>query len=121
VTRSAQTELGATGAAQTVLRNLKAAFGPLILVQAGGCSDDGSPLCVREGELQLHDGDRLIGEVEGVPFYCEGVELEPRRPPRLVLDVAAGPAQRYSLEGLAGVHFRTLSSIQAVCEDRPDR
>jgi uncharacterized protein len=121
VTAATQPELGATGAAQAVLRNLKATFGPLILVQSGGCGDDGSPLCLQEGEVRLDERDRLLGAVEGVPFYCKSDELERRRPPRLVLDVAPGPAESYSLDALVGVHFRTLSSLRPVWEDRPDR
>jgi uncharacterized protein (DUF779 family) len=54
-----------------------------------------------------------------VPFYCESEQAE--GPPRLVLDVAPGPGDGYSLEGLAGVHFRTLASLRPVWEDRPDR
>jgi uncharacterized protein (DUF779 family) len=99
----------ATDAAVTVLRNLKATFGPLMLVQSGGCCDGSSPICLREGELLLGPDDELIGEVDGVPFYCDREQLERWNRPLLVLDVAPDPAEGFSLEGLAGVHFRTLS------------
>jgi uncharacterized protein (DUF779 family) len=95
----------ATDAAVTVLRNLKAAFGPLMLVQSGGCCDGSSPICLREGELPLGAEDLLLGEVDGVPFYIDREQFERWNRPEFVLDVAPGPAEGFSLEALAGVHF----------------
>jgi uncharacterized protein (DUF779 family) len=97
----------ATDAAVRVLRNLKAAFGPLMLVQSGGCCDGSSPICLREGELLLGPDDLLLGEVDGVPFYIDGEQFERWNRPQLLLDVAPGSAEGFSLEGLAGVHFVT--------------
>lgn len=97
----------ATDAAAAVLRHLTATFGPLILVQSGGCCDGRSPICLQEGELLLHEDDLLLGELEGVPFYCDREQYERWNRPSLVLDVGRGPAEGFSLEGLAGVHFRT--------------
>jgi uncharacterized protein len=116
----AQQQVVATVAARAVLRNLKATFGPLILVQSGGCCDGSSPICLHEGELLLGEDDRQLGELEGVPFYCDGEQFERWHRPRFVLDVAPGPAEGFSLEALAGVHFRTLSSAQELCEDHPE-
>jgi uncharacterized protein len=103
-TRVAQ-QVVATDAAVRVLHNLKAAFGPLMLVQSGGCCDGSSPICLREGELLLGVDDLLLGEVGGVPFYIDRDQFERWNRPQLLLDVAAGPAEGFSLEGLAGVHF----------------
>src|SRR5512144_65293 len=116
-TEVAREQVVATDAAVVVLRNLKATFGPLMLVQSGGCCDGSSPICLREGELLLGPDDLRLGEVDGVPFYCDRDQYERWRRPRLVLDVAPGPAEGFSLEGLAGVHFRTLSSEGAACDD----
>jgi uncharacterized protein len=116
----AEQQVVATVAARAVLRNLKATFGPLILVQSGGCCDGSSPICLHEGELLLGEDDRLLGELEGVPFYCDGEQFERWQRPRFVLDVAPGPAEGFSLEALAGVHFRTLSADRELCEDRPE-
>jgi uncharacterized protein len=95
----------ASGAAITVLRNLEATFGPVILFLSGGCCDGSSPICLREGELLLGPGDELLGEVGGVPFYIDREQFERWNQPRFRLDVARGPAEGFSLEGLAGVHF----------------
>lgn len=42
---------------------------------------------------------------------------ERRNRPQLALGVAHGPAESFSLEGTAGVHFRTLSSDRCTCDD----
>jgi uncharacterized protein (DUF779 family) len=107
----------ATDAAVAVLHNLRATFGPLILVQSGGCCDGSSPICLREGELLLGVEDILLGEVGGVPFYCDRELYERWNRPQLVLEVARGPAEGFSLEGLAGLHFRTLSNDRCTCND----
>ncbi|HUK94656.1 MAG TPA: DUF779 domain-containing protein [Gaiellaceae bacterium] len=99
----------ATDAATAVIRNLTVTFGPLMLFQSGGCCDGSSPICLREGELLIGAEDLLLGEVVGVPFYIDREQFERWNRPRLVLDVSPGPAEGFSLEGLAGVHF-TVSS-----------
>jgi hypothetical protein len=114
----AQHQVVATDAAVAVLRNLTATFGPLILVQSGGCCDGSSPICLSEGELLLGPDDLELGRVGGVPFYCDREQYERWNCPHLVLDVAPGPAEGFSLEGLAGVHFRTLPGSAVACEHR---
>jgi uncharacterized protein len=95
----------ATDAAITVLRNLEATFGPVILFLSGGCCDGSSPICLREGELLLGPEDVMLGEVGGVPFYVDREQFERWNRPCLTLDVSRGPAAEFSLEALAGVHF----------------
>jgi uncharacterized protein (DUF779 family) len=120
-TNVARAQVDATSPAEAVLRNLKATFGPLILVEPGRCGDGGAPVCLPEGELPVGEGEVKLGEPAGVPFYCRREQLERAHEPRLVLDVARGPAEGFSLEALAGVHFRTFLVTQAVCEDHRDR
>lgn len=107
----------ATDAAIEVLQRLEAKHGKLMLVLSGGCCDGSSPICLRDGELLLGPDDLRLGEVGGVPFYCDRDQFERWQRPRLVLDVASGPAEGFSLEGLAGVHFRTLSAEGSACDD----
>ena len=104
----------ATDAAVTVLRNLTATFGPLMLFLSGGCCDGSSPICLREGELILGAEDVLLGEVGGAPFYIDREQFERWNRPRLELGVSPGPAEGFSLESLAGVHF-TVSSPSGSC------
>jgi len=108
----------ATDAAVTVLRNLTATFGPLMLFLSGGCCDGSSPICLREGELILGAEDVLLGEVEGAPFYIDREQFERWNRPRLELDVSRGPAEGFSLEGLAGVHFTVSSPAEACAPTR---
>jgi uncharacterized protein (DUF779 family) len=69
-TEVAHDQVVATDAAVTVLHTLAATFGPVILVQSGGCCDGSSPICLREGELLLGPDDLELGRVGGAPFYC---------------------------------------------------
>jgi uncharacterized protein (DUF779 family) len=103
----------ATSPAVVALRNLRATFGPLMLFQSGGCCDRSSPICLREGELVLGPNDLALGEVDGVPFYIDREQYARWNRPQLELDVARGPAEGFSLEGLAGIHF-VLSASSAV-------
>ena len=98
----------ATWAAIRVLRNLRATFGPVLLFLSGGCCDGSSPICLREGELLLGPNDLLLGNVDGVSFYIDREQYERWKRPTFQLDVTDGPAEGFSLEGLAGVRF-TLS------------
>ena len=107
----------ATSSAAAVLRSLTATFGPLMLVQSGGCCDGSSPICLRAGELLLGPDDLLLGEVAGVPFYCDREQYERWNRPQIELDVAPGPAEGFSLEGLVGVHFRSLAPSATACDD----
>jgi uncharacterized protein len=102
----------ATDAAAAVLRHLTATFGPIILFQSGGCCDGSSPICLQKGELFLGSGDLLLGEVSEVPVYIDREQFERWKRPRFELDVSPGPAEGFSLEGLAGVHF-----VLATCAD----
>jgi uncharacterized protein (DUF779 family) len=116
-TEVAAEQVVATGPAAAVLRSLTATFGPLMLVLSGGCCDGSSPICLRDGELLLGPDDLLLGRVAGVPFYCDREQFERWNRPQLVLDVAPGPAEGFSLEGLVGVHFRALSPTAPACEN----
>ena len=90
----------------------------VMLFQSGGCCDGSSPICLPEGELLLGPDDLALGRVGGAALLLDREQYERWNRPRLVLDVAPGPAEGFSLEGLAGVHFRALSGSVAACEDR---
>jgi hypothetical protein len=100
-----QAKVTATEAAVEVIRRLRAAHGPLAFFQSGGCCDGSSPMCLKEGELPPGPGDVLLGTVGGAPFYIDADQYRRWREPAIALDVAPGPAESFSLEGLEGVHF----------------
>jgi hypothetical protein len=97
----------ATPAALEAIARLEAAQGPLAFFQSGGCCDGSSPICLKDGELPPGPGDLLLGEIGGARFYIDAEQYERWNRPRFVIDVAPGPAEGFSLEGLDGVHFIT--------------
>jgi uncharacterized protein (DUF779 family) len=97
----------ATRAAREVIDRLKAAHGPLMFFQSGGCCDGTHPMCLKDGELPLSPGDVRLGAIGGAPFYIDGEQYERWGKPCFVIDVSPGAAEGFSLEGLVDVHFIT--------------
>jgi uncharacterized protein (DUF779 family) len=95
----------ATDEALAAIGRLRDRHGPLVFVQSGGCCDGSSPICLCEGELLLGPDDVRLGELAGCPFYVDRAQYERWREPRLVIDVAAGGGDSFSLEGPEGIHF----------------
>ena len=99
-------QVTATDAALAELARLRERFGPVTLLQSGGCCDGSSPLCVREGELLVGPpGDVYLGEVGGASFWIDSEQYERWNRPAFVLDVAPGAPSGLSLEGVDDVHF----------------
>ena len=103
----------ATPEALEAIERLQAVHGPLAFFQSGGCCEGRSPICLKEGELPAGPNDVLLGTVGSAPFYIDADQDERWRRPALVLDVADGAAEGFSLEGLDGVHFVTGSRTEA--------
>src|SRR5262245_61177887 len=97
----------ATPAALEVIHRLERAHGPLMFFQSGGCCDGTPPLCLRRGELPLSPQDVRLGEIGGAPFYIDSDQYVRWGKPQFLIDVGAGAAEGFSLEGLEGVHFTT--------------
>ena len=83
--------ISATEAALGELATLRDRHGPLVLHQSGGCCDGSSPLCLHEGELLLAPGDRLLGELDGVPMYIDAEQDDRWNRPTFVLDLSRTP------------------------------
>jgi uncharacterized protein len=99
----------ATPEALEAIERLREAHGPLAFHQSGGCCEGSSPICLKDGELPPGPNDVLLGAVGGAPFYIDADQDQRWHRPALVLDVAQGAAEGFSLEGLDGVHFVTGS------------
>jgi len=97
----------ATEAALEAIHRLEAAHGPLMMFQSAGCCDGGSPLCLKQGELPLSPQDVLLGELGGAPFYIDAQQYERLGKPPILIDVAPGAADGFSLEALDDIHFVT--------------
>lgn len=68
-----------------------------MFVQSGGCCAGSVPMCFPSGEFLTGPGDVLLGEIEGCPFYIAADLDQALGHPRLILDVAAGEPEGFSL------------------------
>jgi hypothetical protein len=101
----AEERITATPEAIEELARLRERHGPLMLFLSGGCCEGSSPLCLEEGELLLGPGDRLLGQVGGVPFYIDADQDERWIRPSFLLDLVPGKSDTFSLENTDDVHF----------------
>jgi len=108
---SAVSRVLATDAALALIAKLKAKHGPLMFHQSGGCCDGSSPMCFPEGELLVGDGDVLLGEIGGCPFYMSAAQYEYWQHTQLIIDVVPGRGGMFSLEGPEGLRFLTRSRL----------
>lgn len=112
-----------TEAAARILRDLRAAHGPLMFHQSGGCCDGSSPMCFPLGEFRTGASDALLAElrVEGVPeaigFWMSASQFELWRHTHLTVDVVPGRGSGFSLEAPEGVRFLTRSRLLTDEED----
>ena len=105
--RLAEQRIIATGAAREAVRRLRAARGPLMFVQSAGCCAGTVPMCFPDGEYLTGAGDLLLGSVAGAPFYIDQRLYQAWHPGQLILDVAPGPPEGFSLPAGEGQHFVT--------------
>ena len=105
--RLAEQRVIATEAAREAVRRLRAARGPLMFVQSAGCCAGSVPMCFPDGEFLTGPGDLLLGSVAGCPFYIDQRLYHAWHPGQLILDVAPGPPEGFSLAAGEGLHFVT--------------
>lgn len=100
-----------TEAAAELIRSLAAEHGPLLFHQSGGCCDGSAPMCYPRSDFRIGDGDVLLGEIEGCPFYIGGSQFEYWQHTHLLIDVVKGRGSGFSAEAPRGVRFLTRSRI----------
>ena len=100
----------ATEAARQAVNRLRAARGPLMFVQSAGCCAGSVPMCFPAGEFILGDADLLLGMIEDCPIYIDARTYQTWDHPQLVLDVAPGNPEGFSLGPGGGMHFVTRTS-----------
>jgi len=100
-----------TPAAVDLIRTVRAKHGPVMFHQSGGCCDGSAPMCYPQGEFHIGDYDRLLGEIDGAPFYISGPQFEYWRHTQLIIDVVPGRGGMFSLEGPEGLRFLTRSRL----------
>jgi len=100
--------ISATPAAREAIRRLRAARGEaLMFVQSAGCCAGSVPMCFPAGEFVVGELDLLLGEIEGCPFYIDARICQSWDHPQLVLDIAPGNPEGFSLGPGGGQHFVT--------------
>ncbi|MFI2370777.1 DUF779 domain-containing protein [Streptomyces sp. NPDC018833] len=106
-----------TPAAADLMRRLRAAHGPLMFHQSGGCCDGSAPMCYQAGEFRTGASDVLLAELhvtgveEPVPFWMSRSQHELWNHTRLVVDVVEGRGSGFSLEAPEGVRFLIRSFL----------
>lgn len=100
-----------TEAAAELIRKLRAAHGPLMFHQSGGCCDGSAPMCYPAGEFRIGQNDVRLGEVEGAPVYIGGQQFELWKHTQLVIDAVPGRGGGFSLEAPEGYRFLTRSRV----------
>ena len=76
-----------------------------MFVQSAGCCAGSTPMCFPAGEFLVGDGDVLLGEIDGCPFYIDAGLDRAWHQDRFILDVATGPAEGFSLPAGDDLHF----------------
>jgi uncharacterized protein (DUF779 family) len=101
----------ATEAAVELIRKLRAAHGPLLFHQSGGCCDGSAPMCYPAEEFKIGQRDVWLGEVEGTPVYIGGQQFELWKHTQLIIDAVPGRGAGFSLEAPEGYRFLTRSRV----------
>jgi uncharacterized protein (DUF779 family) len=107
------TRISATPAAREAIARLRAARGGAVMfVQSAGCCAGSVPMCFPDGEFLVGDGDELLGEIDGCPFYIDRRLDDAWGHGRFVLDVEPGRPEGLSLAAGEQSRFvtRTVTS-----------
>lgn len=107
----------ASPAALAAVALARAERGPLMFVLSSGCCDGGAPMCFREGEFKVGEHDVLVGYVGGCPVYVDHRHDAAWGPAPILLDVARGEPEGFSLAAGHGTHFVIRSSDAATGPD----
>lgn len=99
----------ATGAALEAVARLTRTHGDLIFVLSAGCCAGSAPMCFPLTDFHTGQGDILLGDVGGAPFYADRRHLRAWAHGTVVLDVEPGYPDGLSLGAGDGRHFITTS------------
>jgi uncharacterized protein (DUF779 family) len=111
-----------TPAAAELIAKLRAAHGPLLFHQSGGCCDGSAPMCYPRGEFRVGERDVYLGEIAGCPLYISGSQFEYWQHTHLTIDAVPGRGAGFSLEAPEGLRFLTRSRVYTEAEsDELDR
>jgi len=101
----------ATPAAITAIGTLIENQGEIIFYQSGGCCAGSVPMCFEVSDFRISDHDRLLGFVGGAPVYIDPRQYERWSHTQLIIDVAEGEPEGFSLGPAEDLHFVTRSRV----------
>ena len=115
----------ATPDAQSLLAEITAMHGDVLIHQSGGCCDGSSPMCYPRGEFRLGQSDVLLGHVGATPVYIGGLQFAAWKHTQLILDAVAGRGGMFSLDNGMEKRFlvrsRTFSETDIAGLEQADR
>ena len=101
----------ATADASKAIEQLVAEHGPVMFFQSGGCCDGSLPLCFEQSEFIIGSHDVLLGQVAGCPFYIDHRQFEVWKHTQVILGVAEGEPEGFSLAAGRDSHFVITSRV----------
>lgn len=114
-----------TPEADTLIARLRAAHGPLMFHQSGGCCDGSSPMCFPAGDFVTSDQDVLLGRFDIAPtgsagqpleFWMSAEQFAYWSHTHLTVDVVAGRGSGFSVEAPEGVRFLIRSRLMETAQ-----
>ncbi|MBX7050795.1 MAG: DUF779 domain-containing protein [Flavobacteriales bacterium] len=103
--------INATEEALTLLNELTALHGQLIIHQSGGCCDGSSPMCFSIDDFRIGYSDVGLGYIGSIAFWMSKDQFEYWKHTRLTLDVVVGRGSSFSLEIPTGKRFIIRSEL----------
>lgn len=101
-----------TPEADALIARLRAAHGPLMFHQSGGCCDGSAPMCYPVGEFRVGSQDVFLGCVAGdVPVFIGAAQFEYWRHTQITIDAVPGRGAGFSIEAPEGMRFLTRSRV----------
>jgi uncharacterized protein len=91
--------------ARALIAKLRAAHGAIYFYQSHGCCEGSTPMCFAPGDMPLTASDRVLGQVDGVPFHASSSQGDYLAGLEITLDLAPGNSGTFSLEDGSGQHF----------------
>lgn len=101
----------ATFEALDLLEVIRAAHGPVVFHQSGGCCDGSQPMCFPVEEFRMGAQDVKLGEIDGAGFWMHAEQFEYWKHCQLTLDVVDGRGSSFSLEIPYGKRFHIRSRL----------
>jgi len=93
------------------IQKLRAAHGPLLFHQSGGCCDGSQPMCFEKGDFRVGASDVWVGQIHGCDFFMNRDQFEYWQYTQLSIDVTPGRGSSFSLEIPLGLRFVVKSRL----------